>query len=369
MSKGYRVTEPALPANLAGRLGEFFTSCADLGHAFNRDAHKPVDPSAWTKYHEANLARILHELRTFEGLGIESVLTTCASIKAAFNSASRTLREIECETRTYEGQTSAAYLRYFRELNQLAYQGLRGVHEARRQLPLDEGGSHSDEPIMKIEAPTAILKSEIEVTNQFRGKVNSGAVTVAGIEFAPRTLRYVTPASRLNIATRFYEGVHRFEALSEPDDCAQTCDFSKLPNHLEDSSALTSRGNSAVGTSHKSVVALPESSQSRNKVKRSTVRGEAKDKLIAALTAHHDYFGGNCLNYEPIGSNQLAGAARVSKSTASRFLREWFGGFKEYRIMCREKTKLNAALRLVNNEFRPKELNTPRPNEIADQSS
>ena len=60
--------------------------------------------------------------------------------------------------------------------------------------------------------------------------------------------------------------------------------------------------------------------------KRSTERGEAHRKLLAALTAHHKYEDGGCLNLEPIGNNELARLAEVSKATASAFFNKEFGG-------------------------------------------
>src|SRR5262249_8094099 len=60
--------------------------------------------------------------------------------------------------------------------------------------------------------------------------------------------------------------------------------------------------------------------------KRSTERGEGRAKLIAALTKHHQYAEGGCLNLEPIGNNELAKAAGVSPSTASAFFNDKFQG-------------------------------------------
>jgi hypothetical protein len=54
--------------------------------------------------------------------------------------------------------------------------------------------------------------------------------------------------------------------------------------------------------------------------KRSTERGEGRAKLIAALTNHHQYADGSCLNLEFIGNNRLAEVAGVSPSTASKFV-------------------------------------------------
>jgi hypothetical protein len=87
--------------------------------------------------------------------------------------------------------------------------------------------------------------------------------------------------------------------------------------------------------------------------KRSTERGEGRAKLIAALTKHHRYADGSCLNTEPIGNNELAKAADVSASTASTFFNEEFGGHTKYKVLCRDPRKLTAALKLLNDEFTP----------------
>ena len=55
--------------------------------------------------------------------------------------------------------------------------------------------------------------------------------------------------------------------------------------------------------------------------KRSTERNEGRAKLISALTAHHKYKNGSCLNLVFIGNNELARLAAVQKSTASEFFK------------------------------------------------
>lgn len=87
--------------------------------------------------------------------------------------------------------------------------------------------------------------------------------------------------------------------------------------------------------------------------KRSTERGEGRTKLIAALTKHHQYADGGCLNLEPIGNNELAKAAGVSASTASAFFNDKFQGHTKYKALCRDAGKLTAALKLLNDEFAP----------------
>jgi hypothetical protein len=87
--------------------------------------------------------------------------------------------------------------------------------------------------------------------------------------------------------------------------------------------------------------------------KRSTERGEGRVKLIAALTKHHRYADGGCLNLEPIGNNQLARQARVAKRTASAFFGKEFQGHGKYKALCADAGRLAVALKLLNDEFAP----------------
>jgi hypothetical protein len=87
--------------------------------------------------------------------------------------------------------------------------------------------------------------------------------------------------------------------------------------------------------------------------KRSTEPGEARAKLIAALTKHHRYADGGCLNLEPIGNNELARLAGVDRATASAFFKQQFGGHGKYKTACADSATLTAALKLLNGEFSP----------------
>ena len=100
------------------------------------------------------------------------------------------------------------------------------------------------------------------------------------------------------------------------------------------------------------------------KAKRSTMKGEAEVKLIGALTKHHQYAEGGCMNRDPIGNNILAENAKVGKGSANRFFNKWFGstkkakdGYKNYRIACNDKGKLIAFLKTMNGDM-------PRPGEV-----
>ena len=84
-------------------------------------------------------------------------------------------------------------------------------------------------------------------------------------------------------------------------------------------------------------------------------------KLIAALTKHHQYADGGCLNLEPIGNNELARRAEVSESTASAFFNKEFDGHTKYRAVCTDATRLVGSLKLLNQEFSPHHLYGGKP--------
>jgi hypothetical protein len=103
------------------------------------------------------------------------------------------------------------------------------------------------------------------------------------------------------------------------------------------------------------------------KRKRSTERGDARAKLIAALTRHHRYADGSCLNLEPIGNNELARRAEVDQATASFFFRQKFNGHGKYKAACADASVLVAALRLLNGEFPPHLLYGGKPPDEAER--
>ena len=96
--------------------------------------------------------------------------------------------------------------------------------------------------------------------------------------------------------------------------------------------------------------------------KESTCKGDAKAKIIAALTLHHEYQDGSCLNQEPIGVRELNRQANVSASTVSAFFNKKYGkgegrkkkdGHKRYCNMCRDTSKLIMSLKMLNDEYSP----------------
>jgi hypothetical protein len=111
------------------------------------------------------------------------------------------------------------------------------------------------------------------------------------------------------------------------------------------------------------------------KSKRSTEKGEAEIKIIAALTRHHKYqvnsldadVLASMLNEEPIGCSELAKRAKVSKSSASRFFASRFKGHSKYRRACRNFDLLITALKLLNQDFSPWSLYAKEPTKDRDQ--
>jgi hypothetical protein len=103
------------------------------------------------------------------------------------------------------------------------------------------------------------------------------------------------------------------------------------------------------------------------KPKRSTERGEGRVKLIAALTHHHQYADGGCLNVAPVRNNELARQAGVSTSTAKAFFDQAFGGperergHAKYMVVCRDPGRLAESLKVLNGEFAPHELYGRKP--------
>jgi hypothetical protein len=103
---------------------------------------------------------------------------------------------------------------------------------------------------------------------------------------------------------------------------------------------------------------LETSAPPTKKTKRSTERGEGRKKIIAALSKHHRYLDGSCLNLEAIGVGALAKMAGVGKATVSRFFDAEYnggeqGGHAKYRHACGNKEKLLHSLKLLRGEVRP----------------
>jgi hypothetical protein len=130
-----------------------------------------------------------------------------------------------------------------------------------------------------------------------------------------------------------------------------------LAEALDRADRQTIKAELAADTSGEVGQDAPEETTSKTKTptktKRSTQKGEAREKLIAALTKHHKYADGGCLNFEPIGNNELAKLAKVWPSSASVFFKKEFKGHTDYKRFCLDDMRLTTALKMLNDEFSP----------------
>jgi hypothetical protein len=90
----------------------------------------------------------------------------------------------------------------------------------------------------------------------------------------------------------------------------------------------------------------------QTRAKRSTEKGEALAKIIAALTAYHEYDSGHVGNWAPVGLRHLKRLSDTSNGSVSDFFNSEFSGHKEYKIMChRDRTGLERKLRGFNGDW------------------
>lgn len=131
--------------------------------------------------------------------------------------------------------------------------------------------------------------------------------------------------------------------------------------------ALSSDTNPESSPVTKSKAVKPTSGKSRSR----RVVGKTIDSdlvFIAALTKHHGYEDGSCINIEPIGCGELAKKTKVAKSTASRFFKKEFQGYKNYKVHCKT-NKIAESLKLLNKDLAPHILLGKRAAEISGQPS
>jgi len=103
--------------------------------------------------------------------------------------------------------------------------------------------------------------------------------------------------------------------------------------------------------------------------KRSIKPGDARRKLIPALTLHHNYADGGCLNLDPISISRLARLAAVAKSSASRFFKAEFTRWAHYHYLCLKNSRgLARKIGELNGDHAPRLLyGTTPPETVADQ--
>lgn len=137
--------------------------------------------------------------------------------------------------------------------------------------------------------------------------------------------------------------------------------------HLASAAAEQTESKSNSTESATATHAVPDQPRQTNgqtKPKVSTAQGEASAKIGSALTTHHKYENGSCLYCEPIGVRKLGRMAEVSGSTVSKFFKEKFGGFNNYRAACRDPGTLANAIQILNGEVTPSILFKPRQTDV-----
>jgi hypothetical protein len=102
--------------------------------------------------------------------------------------------------------------------------------------------------------------------------------------------------------------------------------------------------------------ASPETSPRKpaepNKPKASTERGDARKKIIPALTLHPQYRDGGCGNSAPIGVRALAKKADVSPDAVSAFFKKEFGSHAKYKAACyRDLPRVAMLLKMLNEDY------------------
>ena len=164
----------------------------------------------------------------------------------------------------------------------------------------------------------------------------------------------ICPASVARATSYALEALGRMvHAVDEAASASQSLDA------VSGGAGDTAKPSEAGGGGEESV----SNTAAAEKPKNRTARGGAETKLIGALTKHHQYAEGGCMNWDPIGSNILAEKAEVGQGSANRFFNKWFGsakkakdGYQNYRIACNDKGKLIAILKTMNGDMRPGEV-------------
>jgi hypothetical protein len=129
-----------------------------------------------------------------------------------------------------------------------------------------------------------------------------------------------------------------------------------LARGLSDPTKDTPRENEQAARAKAAGGAAANQDAEKRRRKRSTAKGDARPKIISALTVHHKYDNGSALYLEPISVSELARKAEVSKSTVSKFFTNNFGekGQKAYMAACRDARTLVVCLRTLRGEWCPK---------------
>ena len=179
--------------------------------------------------------------------------------------------------------------------------------------------------------------------NQLLQRINSVSGAVDWIQFANRV------GTRSDDVERLEVGISGVLAAIDSGEEFDQRDITAMR------SALSRLAGTESGPDGDSV---PTSQGKKPPRKRSTEPGEARIKIISALTAHHQHENGSCGSLEPIGVGELADKADVGKATVSDFFAAEFKGqstlkgHARYKATCNSAARLAPVLMLLNSEYR-----------------
>jgi hypothetical protein len=369
-------------ADLLHRAGEVFSLAGQLGQAFHRERVSPVfavGPAVFQRHallFDAFCAALL-DLRD----AMQNPPDGFAPVAQHLLQAAKLAKGIRDTLARDGGFTD--YLDYRVELTTVCQTGWEAVKAVTKARRLDDPFAFVDEPatpafslLDRFPATPAGHVAFLEwVREEVHHVVESKRLPLdqrypnATIEKRVRGIKWAEALARLAALSNLPEGVRakvghvlrreltvgtveQIDALLEPAVWGVR-DAWEQARQVEDAdpeaqaNTAAAQGEPAEATSETSTTTKP---------KRSTQRGDGRAKLIAALTKHHQYADGGCLNLEPIGNNKLARLAGVSESTASGFFTTQFDGHTKYRASCANATLLVASLKVLNQEFSPHHL-------------
>jgi len=407
-------------AGLLDRAGHVFGLANELGWAFSKDrkrrgeGFKLSDPHGWER-HESDFNEFYSSLLELQA-PMQNPPAGFAPVAEVLLKTAQIAKQIRDTMQTADGRAGAEYLDFFPALNSAATAGREAIKAATK-------ARRADDPFAFVDKPAASEKLGIDTTPTL-AKPPPGLIAAAG-RAIPDIMGPIQPDHNdavelvaADLAARLKDNGHNLaaahwaiheavqagrlraeviqvalpfaisrsgqvtgptrgtiaipEGKQAPFDCFKVVAMQALWDwwHSLSDHALEQvepAANSDANCEHpREPATIPPSPK---KSKRSTERGEGEVKLIPALTEHHKYADGGCLNLEPIGNNELARKAKVSESTASNFFNRKFGGHAKYKALCHDVVRLAGALKLLNGEFSPQDLYGRRPADEGDRDN
>ncbi len=346
---------------LLDRASHVFGLVGELGREFQRECHEQSPVNMIWPGEESPRQRHLGRCQEFIA-ALQELRDAIKNPPAGFAGVADVLRRAANTAKLMASSPHWEPLESWPHLNQHAHDGYLAIKAARAAMPQDDQWDFSESAPAPAPEPDDVDNrlGGFAARLKFPDSPEDRAIVAeyeanfkreTGWDFPKTDLAWrevfaaagFTPAEEREIRTKHADESEIAEYYTRPGHALMTTIMARLPRRKP------------AGESKPS-----------GKVKRSTERGEGRVKLIAALTKHHQYADGGCLNLAPIGNNELARVASVSDSTASAFFNREFnggegGGHKKYRVTCGDSVRLVAALKLLNQEYSPHHLFDAKP--------